>query len=166
MIRPTPEGLRVNVYVTSGEVFGPKLQGHFRPVGGDWLLIRPGGIGVLDVRATMELRRSTGLYDLWWRRGTRTGYSQFMQGKPPARADLRIVPRYHTSHTGYLWLNRLQCVGIGVVDIEHLRVSYDIHSTGITDKRKRPLLQQVTALAYALPSNADGERIRVRFSER
>ena len=55
MIGPTPEGLRVNVYVTSGEVFGPKLRGRFRPAGGDWLLIRPDGVGVLDVRATMKL---------------------------------------------------------------------------------------------------------------
>jgi len=49
------------------------------------------------------------------------GYAQFLQGKPPARADLKIVPQYHTSHADYIWLNRLQCVGVGGVDIEHLR---------------------------------------------
>jgi hypothetical protein len=130
MIGPTPEGLRVNVYVTSGEVFGPKLRGRFRPVGGDWLLIRPDGIGVLDVRATMELDDGALVYTTYG--GVAElgpdGYAQFMQGKPPASADLRIVPRYHTSHADYIWLNRLQCVGIGVVDIEHLRVSYDIYA--------------------------------------
>jgi len=41
---------------------------------------------------------------------------------------LKIVPQYHTSHADYIWLNRLQCVGVGVVDIEHLRVSYDIYA--------------------------------------
>jgi hypothetical protein len=132
MIGPTPEGLRVNVYVTSGEVFGPKLRGRFRPVGGDWLLIRPDGIGVLDVRATMELDDGALVYTTYG--GVAElgpdGYAQFMQGKPPASADLRIVPRYHTSHADYIWLNRLQCVGIGVVDIEHLRVSYDIYAIG------------------------------------
>jgi len=90
MIGPTPEGLRVNVYVTSGEVFGPKLRGRFRPVGGDWLLIRPDGIGVLDVRATMELDDGALVYTTYG--GVAElgpdGYAQFMQGKPPASADL------------------------------------------------------------------------------
>jgi Protein of unknown function (DUF3237) len=130
MIGPTPEGLRVNVYVTTGEVVGPKLRGRFRPVGGDWLLIRPDGIGVLDVRATMELDDGALVYTNYG--GVAElgpdGYAQFMQGKPPASADLKIVPRYHTSHADYIWLNRLQCVGIGVVGIEHLRVSYDIYA--------------------------------------
>jgi len=130
MIGPTPEGLRVNVYVTSGEVFGPKLRGSFRPVGGDWLLIRPDGIGVLDVRATMELDDGALVYTTYGGVAELgpNGYAQFMQGKPPVSADLKIVPRYHTSHADYIWLNRLQCVGIGVVDIEHLRVSYDIYA--------------------------------------
>jgi len=130
MIGPTPEGLRVNVYVTSGEVFGPKLRGRFRPVGGDWLLIRPDGIGVLDVRATMELDDGALVYTTYGGVAELgpNGYAQFMQGKPPVSADLKIVPRYHTSHADYIWLNRLQCVGIGVVDIEHLRVSYDIYA--------------------------------------
>ncbi|MEM8563866.1 MAG: DUF3237 family protein, partial [Pseudomonadota bacterium] len=50
VIGPTPEGLRVNIYVTGGEVTGPKLQGSIRPVGADWLTIRPDGVAVLNVR--------------------------------------------------------------------------------------------------------------------
>ncbi len=55
VIGPVAEGIRANFYVTSGEVSGPKMQGRLRPVGGDWLLVRTDGVGVLDVRATMEL---------------------------------------------------------------------------------------------------------------
>ena len=40
VIGPVAEGLRLNVYVTDGEVLGPQLRGRLRPVGGDWLLIR------------------------------------------------------------------------------------------------------------------------------
>ena len=130
IIGPTPEGLRVNVYVTSGEVFGPKLRGRFRPVGGDWLLIRPDGVGILDVRATMELDDGALIYTTYGgvaELGS-DGYTQFLQGKPPACADLKITPQYHTSHEDYVWLNRLQCVGVGVVDIEHLKVNYDIYA--------------------------------------
>jgi hypothetical protein len=130
VIGPTPEGLRAHVYVKAGEISGPRLRGRFRPVGGDWLLIRPDGVGILDVRATLELEDGALVYTTYG--GTAElgpdGYNQFLQGKPPARVDLKIVPVYHTSHAGYLWLNRLQCVGVGVADLEQLRVSYDIYS--------------------------------------
>src|SRR5689334_9193728 len=55
IIGPLSEGLRVHVYVTEGKISGPKMNGHFRRVGGDWLSLRPDGIGILDVRATLEL---------------------------------------------------------------------------------------------------------------
>jgi Protein of unknown function (DUF3237) len=54
VIGPVPEGIRINFYVTSGEVTGPKIRGILRPVGGDWFTIRTDGIGLLDVRATIE----------------------------------------------------------------------------------------------------------------
>jgi hypothetical protein len=40
MIGPTPEGIRVDFYVTGGDVDGPKLKGKFAPFGGDWRWIR------------------------------------------------------------------------------------------------------------------------------
>ena len=128
VIGPVAEGLRVNFYVTCGEVSGPKIRGRIRPVGGDWIIIRTDGVGVLDVRATMELDNGAviyttygGLLDL----GPK-GYDMFAQGNLPPRVDLRIVPRYYTSHPDYVWLNRLQCIGIGGFDRDKLRVDYDI----------------------------------------
>jgi hypothetical protein len=113
------------------------MRGRLRPVGGDWLLVRNDGVGVLDVRATMELDNGAivyttygGLLDLGL-----NGHKLFLQGILPARVDLRIVPRYHTSHPDYLWLNRLQCVGVGVFDRDQLRVSYDIYALR---KQSRP----------------------------
>src|SRR6266404_115961 len=54
VIGPVPEGLRVNGYITGGEVTGPRISGKLRPVGGDWLTIRKDGVAILDVRATIE----------------------------------------------------------------------------------------------------------------
>jgi len=51
-----------------------------------------------------------------------------LKGILPPRPDLRIVPRYYTGHPEYLWLNRLQCVGVGVFDVAQSRVSYDIYA--------------------------------------
>jgi hypothetical protein len=128
-IGPTPAGLRVNFYITGGAVDGPRLTGTFRPVGGDWLTIRPDGVGILDVRATIETRDGalvdlayTGVGDLG-----EDGYDRFLRGDLPAQVPLRVAPRFLTAHPQYAWLNRLQCIGIGHVDLRTFQVSYDVY---------------------------------------
>ena len=130
VVGPVPEGIRVNFYVTAGEVSGPKMHGRLRTVGGDWLLLRNDGVGLLDVRATMELEDGALIYTTYG--GVvdlgPDGYNQFLKGILPPRPELRIAPRYHTSSPNYLWLNRLQCVGVGFFDIAQSKVSYDIYA--------------------------------------
>jgi hypothetical protein len=131
VIGPLPEGLRVNRYVTGGEVVGPKLSGKIRPVGGDWLTIRRDGIGILDVRGTIETTDGaliyvsyTGILDLG-----ENGYEEVLQGKPRASGTpIRTSPRFHTSHPDYLWLNRLHCLGIGQAFPERSEVAYDVYA--------------------------------------
>jgi hypothetical protein len=128
VIRPIAEGIRVKFYVTAGEVSGPSMRGQLRTVGGDWLLLRPDGVGLLDVHATMELDNGALIYTTYG--GVvdlgPDGYNLFLKGILPPRPDLRIVPRYYTGHPEYQWLNRLQCVGVGVFDVAQSKVSYDI----------------------------------------
>jgi len=130
VVGPVPEGIRINFYVTAGEVSGPKMRGRLRTVGGDWLILRSDGVGVLDVRATMELDDGALIYTTYG--GVvdlgPDGYNQFLKGILPPRPELRIAPRYHTSHRDYLWLNRLQCVGVGVLDVSQSKVSYDVYA--------------------------------------
>jgi hypothetical protein len=52
----------VNLYVTGGKVQGPKVNGKLLPVGGDWLTIRTDGVGILDVRATIETHDAALIY--------------------------------------------------------------------------------------------------------
>jgi hypothetical protein len=82
------------------------------------------------VRATMELDNGAVIYTTYG--GVvdlgPNGYNLFLQGILPPRAELRIAPRYHTCNPDYLWLNRLQCVGIGALDTGQSKVSYDIYA--------------------------------------
>ena len=130
IIGPVPEGIRVNFYATAGEISGPKMKGKLRPVGGDWLLLRKDGIGVLDVRTTMELEGGALVYTIYG--GVLdlgpNGYEEFSQGILPPRIDLKIAPRFFTAHPDYLWLNRLQGIGNGVFERDQLRVIYDIYA--------------------------------------
>jgi len=95
------------------------------------LTIRRDGIGILDVRGTMETTDGaliyvsyTGTIDLG-----ENGYEEFLQGKPQASGTpIRSSPRFHTSHPDYLWLNRLHCLGIGQAFLERSEVVYDVYA--------------------------------------
>ena len=130
VIGPLPEGLRLNVYVTGGEVKGPKLQGKVRPVGGDWLTIRTDGVAILDVRATVETHDGALIYIAYQGVGDlgEDGYAKFLEGQPPKTLRLRTAPRMHSSHPSYTWVNRLQFVNIGEVDFETFVVAYDVYA--------------------------------------
>jgi hypothetical protein len=129
VIGPVPEGIRVNFYFSGGSFAGPRLRGKVLPVGGDDLLLRTDGIGILDVRTTWETDDGalihvpySGILD-----AGPEGYERFLRNELPPIMPLRNAPRFQTSHPKYLWLNRLQCFGIGNVDLGQNRVSYDVY---------------------------------------
>ena len=109
---------------------GPRLRGAVLPVGGDWLLLRTDGIGLVDVRLTLQTHDNAliymaynGVLDLG-----ADGYAKFLAGEMPATFPVRIAPRFQTGHSAYVWLNRLQCFGIGEADTREAKVSYDIYA--------------------------------------
>jgi len=80
-------GIRVNLRHRRRGLW-PKMRGRLRTVGGDWLLLRPDGVGLLDVRATMELDNGALIYTTYGGRGGfGTGRLQpLLKGiLPPAR---------------------------------------------------------------------------------
>ncbi|MDX1982888.1 MAG: DUF3237 domain-containing protein [Bryobacteraceae bacterium] len=130
VIGPVPEGIKVNFYVTGGEVTGPKVRGKVRPVGADWLTLRRDGVAILDVRATLEttdgaliLITYPGILDLG-----EDGYDRFLRGDLPPASQIRTSPRLFTSHPDYVWLNRLHCLGVGQTDLPNNRVAYDVYA--------------------------------------
>ncbi len=131
VIGPVAEGLRLNVYITGGEALGPRVKGVIRPVGADWLTIRTDGVGILDVRVTIETHDGALIYSYY--QGVMDlgpdGYQNFLDGAPPPAGGigLRIQPRYQTAHPDYQWMNRAFCVGVGKVFLEKGEVSYDIY---------------------------------------
>ncbi len=105
------------------------MNGKILPVGGDWLTIRPDGVGIVDVRGTFETNDGaliyttySGVLDLG-----EDGYQKFLKQELPEYIQLRIAPRYHTAHPEYQWPNRIQCWGIGQLDVRHLQVHYNIY---------------------------------------
>ena len=80
------------------------------------------------------------------------GYERFLRQDLPATIQLRTTCRSHTAHPAYEWIDRVQCVGIGVVEM-----STPIHSTG--PPSVQPGSSQSRAV-YALPHPASMIRRR------
>jgi hypothetical protein len=132
IIGETPEGIMVNWYwyPAEGVVAGPRLNAKVRQLGGDWMTIRRDGVGVMDVRATLETHDGAllfvsylGYYELG-----ENGYQDFLARRWPTRAPTRTMPRFHAADTRYRWLNRVQCVGIGEVRMKDLSYAYDLYA--------------------------------------
>lgn len=97
----SPLGTRTIVYVKSGTVTGPAIQGKVLPGGGDWYLTRPDGVGEVDVRATIQTDDGALIY---------THYKGVIDAK---NGYFRTTPRYETSAEKYAWLNSIVAVGVG-----------------------------------------------------
>jgi hypothetical protein len=124
------EGLRMIFPVSGGEVTGPRVRGRILPGGGDWMNGRRDGVGVLDVRGTIETDDGaliymaySGVTDLG-----EDGYEKALRGELPASIKLRVAPRYQTAHSDYLWLNRLQCIAVGESSPAEMKVAYDVYA--------------------------------------
>ena len=104
--RPTtigfPGGERSIVSVTGGTFQGPRLRGTIAPGGGDWIVQRPDGSRVLDVRIVMTTDDQQQIYVTW------RGIAFTDNGALTAR----IVPVFETGSAKYAWLNRVVSVGV------------------------------------------------------
>lgn len=130
VVSPPGGDIRINFYVTGGEVWGPKLKGRLLPIGGDWLTLRADGMAVLDVRAVIESHDGAhidvsynGLIDM----GV-DGHANYLRGVVPERVKIHAAPRMQTAHPAYQWLNRLQCINIGEGRLAQKEVTYDVYA--------------------------------------
>jgi len=128
----TPDGVWLHFAIKQGgTVTGPSLTGAIEPVGGDWMRVRPDGIGILHAKALIKpetggapiIFDDTGVCDFG-----ADGYAALCKGKLPGRAPVRLAPRYLTSNPRYKWLNRLQGFGIGEASLSDVTLRFDVYS--------------------------------------
>jgi hypothetical protein len=130
IIGPVPEGIRGNFYITGGTVKGPRLQGRLRPVGADWFVLRPDGVGHPDVRLTIETDDGALIYMTYIGFGDAgvDSYEKMLRGEMPATLPLKHAPSLRTAHPAYQWLQREFLVAIGEFDLATLSASYDVYA--------------------------------------
>ena len=113
----TPHGTRRIVYVTGGTIDGPKVKGTVLPGGGDWLIVRPDGATILDVRAAFRTDDGEIVY-MYYRGVAYTPpevAERAARGETidPAEVYFRTTPVFETASEKYAWLNRTVAVGVG-----------------------------------------------------
>jgi hypothetical protein len=129
VIGVTAEGFRVNFFVKGGTVAGPGLDAIIEPEGGDWMIIRPDGIGAVNIHITYRtsdgaliLEQAGGVFDLG-PHGFAMAVSGAWTGSPPFYA----TPTWSTSDPKWQWLTRRQGFAMGRVVLEKLQVQADIY---------------------------------------
>lgn len=138
LIGPAAPGLRANVHVTGGEVWGPKLQGKLRSGGSNTTLLRTDGIFEVDYRIVIETTAGTlidceciGLADFG-----ADAYQKFFEDTgtrgqggslPPTRYQ-RAGVTFHTADPNYAWLNRVFGIGLGQFEAKTIEGTYDIYA--------------------------------------
>lgn len=98
-----PQGTRTIVQILGGRFEGPRLKGTVQAPAGDWITNRADGTYRLDVRLT--LRTDDGALILVSYNGV--GHTT------QSGASLRTAPLFETGDPRYVWLTRLQAVGVG-----------------------------------------------------
>ncbi|HXV07373.1 MAG TPA: DUF3237 domain-containing protein [Burkholderiales bacterium] len=114
----TPQGTRRIATVSGGTFRGERLSGKIQAVpGGDWILVRPDGATILDVRVTLETDDRQLIYMTY--RGVRHGPAEVMarlakgEAVDPASYYFRTTPVFETAAPKYDWLNRIVSVATG-----------------------------------------------------
>lgn len=110
----TPAGRRLMVTIQSTTWEGDRFKAHLKAgtTAGDWMIIGNDSVALVDIRLTLETDDGALIYVEYH---GRRDFSQVYQGND---APVYIAPRFETSDERYLWLNKIQAVGKGIVDGE------------------------------------------------
>ncbi len=115
-IGKTPAGLRRIAPVTGGEFSGVRLSGKVLG-GADWVINRPDGVMVIDVRLTLETDDGAPIYLTYQGRflAEADAMRRFGKGELLARHEysLAMTARFECGEDRYAWLNNAVVVGTG-----------------------------------------------------
>jgi hypothetical protein len=109
-----PSGTRVIIEIASAECRGERLRAKLKGVAAaDWAVVSPAGIGLMDVRLTIETDDGALIYVTY---EGRVDLSTGLEG-----ATVYAAPRFETGDERYAWINKIQAVAKGVVSRGVLR---------------------------------------------
>jgi hypothetical protein len=137
IVGKTPIGFRIDYYALPGTVRGPQVTATVMENSADYMIVRPDGIGLIDVHATLLTDDGATITSAYT--GTidfgEDGYERMIRGDYPKLPPLQINPRLMTEHPRYQWVNRSHFLGVGNVDMEALVLRYDVYTVKTLERR-------------------------------
>ena len=124
LIGSVPEGVRTTFYIEGGTFEGPDVRGKLKPVGADWFVMRPDGVGQLDVRATLETDDGELIYVYYTGLVNLQG-AAIMGDEGNEEPRIFTNPVFRTSSEKYSWLNTTFAVAVGAAGEN--KVSYSVY---------------------------------------
>jgi hypothetical protein len=116
IIGKTPAGFRRIAPVSDGVFSGERLSGSVLP-GADWVINRPDGVMVIDVRLTLKTDDGALIYLTYQGRFLAEPEAMARFGKgaqlDPSEYSLAISARFECGDERYAWLNNVIAVGTG-----------------------------------------------------
>ncbi len=116
VIGKTPAGLRRIAPVSGGTFSGERLNGTVLP-GADWVINRPDGVMVIDVRLTLRTDDGALIYLTYQGRFLAEPEAMARFGKSAlldaSEYSLAISARFECGNERYAWLNDVIAVGTG-----------------------------------------------------
>ncbi|NND00234.1 MAG: DUF3237 domain-containing protein [Gammaproteobacteria bacterium] len=116
MIGATPAGQRRIAPVTGGSFTGDRLTGQVLP-GADWVINRPDGVMLLDVRLILKSDDHALIYLTYQGRFLAESgpMTRFGKGKllDPSEYSLAMTASFECGEQRYSWLNNIVAVGSG-----------------------------------------------------
>ena len=132
----TPDGFRIDWHLKEGNFVGPDIDLVALPGAVDWARIRKDGLGIVSVQACFETRTGEriygsygGVFDLG-----PDGYARALRDEFDPLPPVVVTPTFATAHPRFAWLNRAQCIGVGRVDMNALRVEFDVYVVRVGDR--------------------------------
>jgi len=116
-IGATPNGNRRIGLVAGGTFEGPQLRGTVLPGGSDWIIGRPDGVTVLDVRIVLQTDdgAAIGLTYKGLRHGPAAVMEKINSGQFVDASEyyFRTAITFETASPKYAWLNKIFGIGTG-----------------------------------------------------
>ena len=116
-IGDTPSGNRRVGLVAGGTFEGAKLSGTVLPGGADWIMTRPDGVTMLDVRIVLHTNdgAAIGLTYKGLRHGPAAAMAKVNAGQwvEPSEYYFRTAVTFETASPRYAWLNSVFGIGTG-----------------------------------------------------
>lgn len=112
-----PQGRRRIAPINGGRFEGERLKGEVLPGGADWVINRPDGVMVIDVRIALKTEDDVLIYMTYQGRflAEPEVMKRFNRGGQlePHEYSLRVTAKFECGNPAYAWLNDTVALGVG-----------------------------------------------------